>query len=157
MYNLAMRELTRPHSFAGERVGFFSAKPGIISENHHLIFLTDYFPVPDDGYLRDPYSGARINSSAIRSVLQRILDTGEGAFHAHLHDHWGKPGFSRMDSREIPAILKSFKVIGPAATHGMLLFSKNHIVGRSLIPNNSKFQNISKFSILGYPLIKIRN
>src|SRR5688500_17842551 len=87
MYVRSGDDLGRNHPFAYERVGFLSGKLGNRTSSESLILFTGYYPVPDEHYVDDPYSGARINADAIRDAMQRVLDSGEGLFHVHCHTH----------------------------------------------------------------------
>ena len=78
LFEHMLGDLRRPHEHANERVGFVSAKLGNASGEHQLVLLVDYQPVADKYYIRDPHSGARINSAAIREAMQHVLDTGNG-------------------------------------------------------------------------------
>lgn len=152
LYIKVLSDLRRPHEFAYERVGFLTAKLGNRSGEHQLVFLTDYHSVPDDQYIDDPGSGARINSVAIREAMQRVLDTGDGSFHVHLHDHSGKPGFGEMDQEEIPRVVSGLRVAGPVAPHGMLLFSSDHGTAWVWLPAQSEPVKASRISMVGYPI-----
>src|SRR5713101_6136892 len=107
LYGRVKEDLARRHEFAYERVGFLSARLGNAAFDESLVLFTNYYPIPDDQYIEDPHSGARINSHAIRGAMQHVLDTGEGLFHVHCHEHRGKPGFSLMDLEETPRIVSS--------------------------------------------------
>src|SRR5215207_3980405 len=88
LFELIKADLLRPHSYAAERVGFIFGKLGNQgSEEGRLILLSEYRPVEDGDYEDTWEAGARINSAAIRSAMQSVLDTGCGAFHVHLHPH----------------------------------------------------------------------
>jgi hypothetical protein len=152
LYNRVRDDLARPHEFSFERVGFLSARLGNQFGDQLLVLLTDYHPVLDDDYLPDPDCGARINSGAIRAAMQRVLDTGDGAFHVHLHDHRGRPYFSSLDRDEIPKIVAGLRNAGPSAAHGMLLFSRDHGIANVWGPNVSKPVTAIKISVIGYPL-----
>src|SRR5689334_4714517 len=82
-----LADLRRPHPFASERVGFLSSVGGNRDGANRLVFLVKYLPVPDRCYIEDPDVGARIDSTAIHSAMQHVLDNpGTGIFHVHLHD-----------------------------------------------------------------------
>src|SRR5262245_5909994 len=102
IYNQTMKNLIRPHPYAAERVGFIAGKLGAIDDNTALVLAAQYLDVATDQYVHDPLSGARIDTEAIRRVLQISLETGDCMFHVHLHHHRGAPGFSKMDREEIP-------------------------------------------------------
>lgn len=152
LYSRVRNDLGRRHEFAYERVGFLSAKLANTGGDRALVLLTDYHPVPDDQYINDPYSGARINSSAIRESMQRVLDTGDGLFHVHLHARRGKPAFSDMDLEEIPLVVSGLRVAGPAQPHGMVLLSDDHCVARVWMPGSVEPVVAVGMSVVGYPL-----
>jgi len=152
LYTRMRDDLGRKHEFAYERVGFLSAKLGNRSSDEPLVLLNNYHPVPDDQYINDPYSGARINAVAIREAMQRVLDTGSGSFHVHWHAHRGRPGFSSMDLEETPRIVSSLQVAGPEQAHGMLLLSDDHCIAQIWIPGSDEPLIAYRVSVVGYPL-----
>jgi hypothetical protein len=152
LYSRIREDLARRHEFAYERVGFVSAKLGNRGSNEPLVLLTDYHPIADANYIEDPYSGARINSAAIREVMQRVLDAGDGSFHVHCHAHHGKPGFSSMDLEETPRIVSSLRVAGPDQAHGMLLMSNDHCIAHVRMPGSNEPVVADRVNIVGYPM-----
>jgi hypothetical protein len=152
LYVQVLDDLRRPHEYAYERVGFLTAKLGNRSGEHALVHLTDYNAVPDDQYIDDHTSGARINSAAIRGAMQRVLDSRDGAFHVHLHDHRGRPDFGEMDREEIPRVVSGLRVAGPDAPHGMLLLSANHAAAWVWLPGLTEPVTASRISVVGFPL-----
>jgi len=148
----AVADLRRRHAFAYERVGFFLAKIGNRGGKHLQVFLTDYIPVPDECYLEDSGVGARIDSAAIRMAMQRVLDTGNGVFHVHLHDWNGKPGFSWTDRCEIPPIVESCRRLAVTAAHGMLVLSNDKADCLVWKPSNSEPVVPDRISVVGHPL-----
>lgn len=152
LYKRVYDDLVRPHEFAFERVDFLSARLGNLAGSHLLVLLTDYHPVLDDEYIPDPSCGARINSVAIRTAMQRVLDSRSGAFHVHMHAHRGRPGFSKLDGDEIPRVVAGLRNAGPGLAHGMLLFSDNHGVANVWVPGSLEPIKASRISVVGYPL-----
>jgi hypothetical protein len=152
LYARVREDLARVHEFAYERVGFLSAKLGNHLGDEPLVLFTDYYPVPDNQYIDDPQSGARINSDAIREAMQRVLDAGEGLFHVHCHAHRGKPGFSLMDLEETPTIVSSLQVAGPTQAHGMVLLSNDHCIACVWMPGTSEPVVVNRVAVVGYPL-----
>lgn len=152
LYIRVREELARRHEFAYERVGFLSAKLGNSTGYEPLVLITKYYPVPDNQYIEDPHSGARINSDAIRDAMQRVLDTGQGEFHVHCHAHRGRPGFSSMDLEETPRIVSSLQVAGPTQAHGMVLLSNDHCVAYVWMPGTDQPVVANRVSVVGYPL-----
>jgi hypothetical protein len=145
-------DLARRHEFAYERVGFLSAKLGNDALGEPLVLFSNYNPVPDEQYIEDPHSGARINSDAIRGAMQRVLDTGQGLFHVHRHEHRGKPEFSSMDLDETPRIVSSLRVAGPTQAHGMLLLSHDHCIAHVWLPSSAESIVADRVSVVGFPL-----
>ena len=115
--------LTRPHVFAHERIGFVTAAIGNNDGGPVLMLVRQYTPVSDQHYIDDRYSGARIDSTAIRTALQRVLETQEATFHVHMHEHAGRPSFGKMDNDEIPRLIASFRAVAGSKPHGMLVLS----------------------------------
>ncbi|SRR6266446_7876817 len=152
LYGRVKEDLARRHEFAYERVGFLSAKLGNATFDEPLVLFWNYYPVPDGQYIEDPHSGARINSDAIREAMQRVLDTGDGLFHVHCHEHRGKPGFSSMDLEETPRIVSSLQVANPMQAHGMVLLSNDYCIGRVWVPNSTEPIVADCVSVIGYPV-----
>jgi hypothetical protein len=154
LYECALADLQRPHPFASERVGFLFARMGTAGDATHLIFLLEYVPVPDDQYLptTDLEIGAEISSVAIRDTMQRVMSTGEGVFHAHLHEHLGLPRFSRIDMKDLPLLVRSFQHASPASAHGGILFSKDDCMSAVWLPGQSDPLTAEKITVVGYPL-----
>src|SRR5713226_3783448 len=124
-----LRDLTRRHPFAAERVGFVSARIGTLVDDGRLILLTRYHSIPDDEYVNDPSVGARIGSAAITWAMQAAYHgrpQREGVFHIHLHGHRGETGMSGVDNREIPPMIPGFQSVGRDAVHGFVILSLDH-------------------------------
>jgi len=152
LYVRVREDLARRHQFAYERVGFLSARLGNQKGAEPFVLFTNYYPVPDDEYIDDRYSGARINSNAIREAMQRVLDTGEGLFHVHCHAHRGRPGFSSMDLEETPRIVSSLRIACPKQAHGMVLLCNNHCIAHVWMPGSDKPIVADRVSVVGYPI-----
>lgn len=151
LYKSVRSDLKRPHPFAAERVGFLSAAPGSTTDSR-LVLLSGYTSLPDERYVPDPFSGARIDSRAIQGSLQRVLDTGRGEFHVHMHPGRGMPRLSRMDRDELPRIVRSLCVAGPRAPHGIVLLSQDSITAWVWLPEARAPVRPSKVTIVGYPM-----
>lgn len=152
LYDKMVTDLSRLHSFAFERVGFLYVKTGIEENKFSQILATNYIPVSESNYIKDPKVGAKINSPAIREVMQRILDTGEGALHVHMHEPVGQPRFSRVDSSALHSLIPSFKAVGPKTAHGALLLSGNKLTSLLWLPGEKSPVFANKIIIVGYPL-----
>lgn len=152
IYREIRDDLSRSHPFAAERVGMLSARLGNQLGSPSLVLFTNYSVVADEDYIEDMMSGARIGSLAIRRMMQRILDDKCGAFHVHMHPLRGTPHFSKMDLREAPRLIESFRNVAPHLPHGMLLLSEDSCLGQVWMPNTSSLVEVNRISIVGYPL-----
>jgi hypothetical protein len=148
--------LQEPHPFAGERICFCHITAGNRGHEGELVLVTDHWSVPDGQYIDDPRSGARINSTAIQSAMQRILDTGRGVLHVHLHDFPGMPEFSRMDRAEIPRLVESFRHMNPNVPHGMLVLSPDSARASVVMAGGQALQHVNQFSVVGWPTTVIK-
>ena len=72
IYDRMQADLNRRHPFAYERVGFIFARKDI-TDGSILLLATDYISIPDTQYINDPEVGARIDSAALRSVMERAM------------------------------------------------------------------------------------
>ncbi len=147
-------DLSRPHPFAAERVGFLFGKLAVADSP--LVLMTGYEPVADDRYIDDPGSGARIDTHAIRGAMQGVLDRGQGGFHVHMH-HWpGQPVLSRMDAEEIPPIVTGLRRVGPAHAHGIVLLHSEECAAWVWLPGNNEAVEAESVSVVGHPLALFR-
>lgn len=143
-------DLSRPHRFAAERVGFLFCRCVRLSAASWLSVGYDYAPVDDAAYVRDRRVGARIGAPAIRSVMQRVLDTGDGAFHVHRHDHPGGPRFSQVDLDGLTELIPPFAAVGPNVVHGGLVLSTDDASAIAWI-DGAHAPIVGVTSIIGYP------
>lgn len=77
-------------------------------------------------------------------------------FHVHMHEHWGRPWFSHIDSRESAKFVPDFWNVRPEFPHGALVLSLDSVSGLCWMSQLNKPIRISKFSIVGAPLRIIR-
>lgn len=154
IYQKMMTDLGRPHAFAFERIGFCRVKIGNRGGATQFVFITDYWPVPDDQYIRDDFAGARINNIAIRAALQSSLSTGDGMLHVHMHDFPGVPNFSPMDLDEIPRIIKSLTFVNADMPHGMLVLGPEMATANIIMPG-ANLRYIDRISVVGQPTLVI--
>jgi hypothetical protein len=151
LYQRASDDLTRPHDFAWERVGFLFGRAGG-GGGSTLLLMTSYDSVADDCYVQDARVGARINSTAIRAAMQRALTTGEVVLHVHVHDHRGVPGFSWVDERELARLVPSFARVAPNVPHGALVLSRDRGSAMVWMPSAAAPQRTENISVVGYPM-----
>lgn len=145
-------DLIRAHPFAAERVGFARAATGTVS-NGTVMLVKSYWPVSDDQYVDDPFVGARINSTAIRTAMQDVLSGSHSLFHVHFHPHKGRTRLSRTDVAEIPKLVSSFRNVGPKAAHGFLILTRDHALAFALSPGATAFSPVTKITVVGYPTV----
>lgn len=145
-------DLARGHAFAIERIGFMFSKTLRLSGDEVLILVTRYFAVRDDEYIQDEEVGAKIGSSAIRRAMQEAMDSGDGAFHVHVHDFSSKPEFSGIDRQSAALLMPSFQTVAPNSAHGAFLFGAEGCVADVWLPNHRKAQRAAGISIAGHPL-----
>ncbi len=156
IYAAAIADLNGPHPFAAERVGFFSTALGKISPDHVLLLGHSYSSVPDAHYVDDPWTGACIGSDAIRASLQRVLSTGAGQLHVHIHDHYGHPRPSGTDLRDMPPLIKSLSVTGPNCAHGAIIFSRDRAWAQVAIPGSPRFVEAATVAVVGFPFLFLK-
>jgi molybdopterin/thiamine biosynthesis adenylyltransferase len=150
--DMMMADLKRTHLFAAERVGFFSTTSTSAGSSFDIITVTGYNSVPDEDYIDDPSVGAKINSNAIRSVMQRIISTGHGAIHVHLHEHTGKPSPSFTDLDSLPNLAKSFLNANPKTACGYLIMSKDNFFCSLYQAGTSNIIPVAQMTVVGYPM-----
>jgi hypothetical protein len=150
LLNEVRADLSRPHPFAAERIGFLYGC--LASAGSPLVLMTGYEPVADERYIDDWHSGARINSQAIRGAMQGVLDRGEGGFHVHMH-HWpGRPMLSRMDAEEIPPVVTGLRRVGLAHAHGIVLLHQEACAAWVWLPGNDQAIEAESVSVVGFPI-----
>src|ERR1051326_2196944 len=113
-------DLTRPHPFAFERVGFLACKVAETKPRGVIVYPYHYLPVEDEDYLHDVRVGAMMGPDAIRKALQFAFKNRVSMFHVHLHDHYGSPRFSDIDLRENSNFVPDFWHVRPTFPHGAL-------------------------------------
>ncbi|HEY0020803.1 MAG TPA: ThiF family adenylyltransferase [Longimicrobium sp.] len=152
LFDRMKRDLTRPHPHAAERVGFLSVATGRGEAGEHVLLGCAYDGLDDTRYLEDEHVGARIDGRAIRDAMQRVLDTGHGIFHVHVHPHSGVPGFSGTDRREQPRLVESLANAGPNLAHGMLVLSEDAAHAWVRLPGELELVVPAEISIIGDPM-----
>jgi len=145
-------DLARPHPFAAERIGFILGRLVDAGPERVVVLMTQYLAVDDDHYINDRRSGARIDSNAIRAAMQAVLDSGQGAFHVHMH-HWpGYPRLSPMDASEIPPVVTALARAGPSHAHGIFLMHRVECAAWVWLPGAPGSVLADSVSVVGYPL-----
>jgi hypothetical protein len=143
-------DLMRRHPYAAERVGFLFAREGKIDKEQVLLLASDYMSLSDNLYINDSSVGARINSTAIRNALQKIMDTGMSCIHIHLHEFSNYPKFSKPDEECMIRLIPSLFHANPHIPHGAIVLGRSGIIGRIWVTKEKNFP-VSKLSVINYP------
>lgn len=149
-------DLTRPHTFAAERVGFISCNIAALNDNGILILARCFHSVDDDDYLDDPRVGAMMGPNAIRKALQLAYKLPVSMFHVHVHEHNGEPWFSRTDLSENANFIPDFWHVRPTYPHGAIVLSLDSMAGMCWIPGRRKPVRIQDLARVGSPMQLIR-
>jgi len=145
-------ELSRPHPFAAERVGFLSCRVGALRPAGWVVLAHEFHAVDDADYLRNRSVGAMMGPAAIRKALQVALSREVGMFHVHIHGHRGRPWFSGVDLRETAKFVPDFWHVRPHLVHGAIVLSLDSAAGLCWHPQSPEPLAFSKFSIVGAPM-----
>lgn len=155
LHNEILRDLSRSHPFADERVGFVAGRLGTGASGNRLLLLTHYYPIADSEYLKDQSVGARIGSEAITKAMHTVYygrTAHEGIFHIHLHGHRGETSMSGVDSREIPPLIPGFQSVGREAAHGIIILSLDHGSAWVWLPGNEASLQAASMAVIGAPI-----
>lgn len=155
MLNEARRDLRRPHPFAEERIGFFTARCTRTAKGL-LILASKYIDIPDNGYLHDDSVGAMMNQATILTAMQAAYSDKVGIIHVHLHEHHGRPSLSRTDWRESEKFMPSFINVRPEYPHSALVLSADSMNGICWLPKCATPCPIDKFVVVGARYERIR-
>ncbi len=141
-------DLSRPHPYAAERVGFISCGVGNLTNNNLLILGENYHPVSSEHYIDNPNYGAMMGSSAIRDALQLAYKRQISIFHVHRHEHIGKPDFSHIDLIESNKFIPDFWKVRPNRPHGAIVLSHDSMAGLCWHPKEEIPVPIDSFSVI---------
>ena len=143
-------DLSRPHPFAAERVGFISCKVAAHDESN-VVLAQSYLPVRDDHYEDDPSVGAMLNGAAFRAALQHSYRSRTAIFHVHRHEHRGQPQFSRIDVREARRFVPDFWKVQPSLPHGAIVLSHDRMHGLCWLPGRPMPLPFANYTVVGFP------
>ena len=155
LYNQIVHDLSRPHPFAAERVGFVFGRIGSLCDSNKVILLNRYHSIPDDHYVNDFTVGARIGPEAMTHAMQEVYygrPQQEGIFHIHLHRHKGPTKMSKTDSCEIPNFIPGFQSVGRNSPHGIIILSEDHGSGWVWMPSSKEPVFARTITVVGKPL-----
>ena len=148
-------DLSRLHAFAAERVGFVSCKLAELTGDRLAVLAHQYHPVRDEHYEDDPSVGAMISGSAFREVLQFAYSHRSCIFHVHRHEHFGRPGFSRVDEEEAAKFVPDFWKVQADLPHGALVLSHDSIDGLCWVPRARQIVPFDNYVVVGFPTLTI--
>ena len=146
------RDLSRPHRFAWERVGFLSGRIGPLEWEGVVILAHGYHPVDDNDYIESEEASAMMGSAAIRKALQFAHSNQTSMFHVHRHVHLGKPWFSDLDLHESAKFVPDFWNVCPKLPHGALVLSMNSSAGMCWHPDDLAPLPITEVIVVGAPM-----
>jgi hypothetical protein len=147
------KDLHRPHPFAHERVGFFTAGAADLGDRL-LLTIRDYMPVADEDYEVDRKVGAKIGSAAMRKAVQSAYRPAAALLHVHTHGGRGKPGFSRVDLNSADDFVPGFFETTPRMPHGLLVLSNDAAHGLLWLANDRAPVAIDQFHRIDAPLLR---
>jgi hypothetical protein len=142
-------DLSRPHSFALERVGFLTCGIAEISSADVLLLAQTWHTVDDGDYIDEPTVGACIGPAAFRKILQTVHRSPASILHVHRHDHTGQPGFSQTDVRSMREFVPGFFNACPSRPHGALVLSHDAAVGAIWLSRDSVPTPVRRFEFVG--------
>lgn len=145
------QDLHRPHPFACERVGFFTAGAADLGDRL-LLLVRDYRPVADEDYEIDRKVGAKIGSAAMRKAVQSAYRPAAVLLHVHTHGGRGKPSFSGVDLNSAKAFVPGFFETAPRMPHGLLVLSVDAAHGLLWLASNRPPVTIDQFQRIDAPL-----
>ncbi len=146
----ARKDLHRPHPFAHERVGFFTAGAADLGDRL-LLTIRGYTPVADEDYEIDRKVGAKIGSAAMRKAVQSAYRPAAALLHVHTHGGGGKPGFSRVDLDSADDFVPGFFETTPRMPHGLLVLSNDAGHGLLWLANDRAPVAIDHFQRIDAP------
>lgn len=155
LVQIMLTDLSRPHDFAHERVGFVYCRQSMYPSGS-LVLPYKYEPIGDDQYIEDETVGARFNSSSIRAAMQVALTERASTFHVHLHGHSGTPRFSAIDNREMQALIPCFVNVCPDRVHGALVLSLDSATGKAWSVDWQDARPLSRITFVGTRMKFIR-
>lgn len=148
-------DLSRDHPFAAERVGFIACRAGGLDNGGLVVLASSYQPVADGDYVNDRRFGATMGPAAIRKALTLAYNAGTediSIFHVHMHEHRGRPGFSRIDLAENAKFVPDFFNAAPRMPHGAIVLSRDQAFGLCWRTREARPDPIDRFVSVGVPV-----
>lgn len=152
LFEHAKEDLSRPHAFACERVGFFSTRRSV-TDSGTLVHCIAYHAVADEHYVEDDSVGARIGSRAITDAMTRAMTDSVGQLHVHRHGGRGLPRPSFTDDDELSPLARSFVNANRSEASGWMILGDNDAYTRLTMPPHSEVVVACPVTIVGAPVI----
>lgn len=114
----AYEDVSRPHSCAFERVGYFSGQD---SNSMSELSISNWLGFEDEMYEDSPEVGARIGRKGMKFLMSQALRTQHSYIHFHLHEFQRSPEFSYVDLKSINEIIPALFRFSKAKIHGALI------------------------------------
>jgi hypothetical protein len=149
-------DLSRPHPFAFERVGFLTCGIAEFHSTELLLLAQTWHTIDDADYLNDPSVGACIGPTAFRKILQAAHQSTETILHVHRHDHRGQPAFSALDAQSMREFVPGFFNACPSRPHGAIVLSYDAGIGAIWMRPDSVPIPIHRFEFVGAPATRWR-
>ena len=146
-------DLSRPHPFAAERVGFISCKVATLYAGNVVVLAQAYLPARDDHYEDDPSVGAMLKGAAFRTALQHSYRSRTSMFHVHRHEHRGPPRFSQVDINEAHRFVPDFWKVQPSLPHGAIVLSHDRMHGLCWLPEHRAPLPFRNYTVVGFPTV----
>jgi hypothetical protein len=148
------RDLSRPHTFAAERVGFLTCGSGEAPGGDQILLGHRWHSVADEDYVDNPRVGAAIGGSAFRKILQYAYHNPVSILHVHRHDHPGAPMFSPVDLKSAREYVPGFFNVQHSMPHGIMVLSFDSAAGQVWDFGRPVARPIDVFHIVGFPMRK---
>jgi hypothetical protein len=140
----AVADLRRPLHIAFERVGVYYCR--FASEYEQgVVVAAEYFPCPDDAYVDGPQA-ANFDTRWFMRASQDAAAAHAGVFLTHLHDHRGRPWFSRPDMETNRNLVQPISRIDGTLPCGALLLSNDSAA--ALVASGDNLTGIGRVRIV---------
>lgn len=143
-------DLSRPHPFAHERVGFILAAASATRDGLLLVAGT-YVQVEDADYERNGRVGAQIGSDAMRKAIEAAYRPQRALLHVHSHGGTGVPRFSSVDLASGRQFVPAFANPMPRMPHCLLVLSDESAAGLCWTSADAQPLPITDFVAVGAP------
>lgn len=151
----ARNDLVRPHAFAWERVGFFTAGATVSPSGDLILLCRRYISVADEDYEANEDVGAQIGPEAMRKAAELAYNTKSALLHVHMHEGTGRPEFSRTDAMSGFEFVPGFFNVLPKMPHGLIVLNQTGARGLIWIAKDRDPLYVNDFLQVGAQLKRI--